>query len=159
MDGDDENKDVNNHDFPFAVVEQQPRQGRDDEDMDRPFPYRYHDQYDAAHQQHPHYGHDGGEYCSHHRYHALAYQHPHHPHQAHRPHRHHHRHHNAHDGRSYPIRSVSEPEGIRRSSSYHGLNDFDRSNIAATNTYADGGNSSSNTTHTIQDQMLRTFSY
>jgi len=169
MDGDDENKDVDNHDFPFAVVEQQPRQGRDDEDMDGPFPYRYHDQYDAAHQQHPHYGHDGGEYCSHHRYHALAYQHPHHPHQAHRPHRHHHhhhsfhhhhhRHHNAHDGRSYPIRSVSEPEGIRRSSSYHGLNDFDRSNIAATNTYADGGNSSSNTTHTIQDQMLRTFSY
>ena len=167
MDGDDENKDVDNHDFPFAVVEQQPRQGRDDEDLDGPFPYRYHDQYDAAHQQPPHYGHDGGEYCSHHRYHAHAYQHPHHPHQAHRPHRHHHhsfhhhhhRHHNAHDGRSYPIRSVSEPEGIRRSSSYHGLNDFDRSNIAATNTYADGGNSSSNTTHTIQDQMLRTFSY
>merc|ERR1711865_800131 len=166
MDGDDENKDVDSHGFPFAVVEQQPRQGRDDEDLDGTFPYRYDDRYDAVHPQHPHYGHDGEEYFSHHRYHAHAYQHRHHPHQAHRPHRHHHpfhhhhhRHHNAHDGRSYPIRSVSEPEGIRRSSSYHGLHDFDRSNIAATNTYADGGNSSSNTTHTIQDQMLRTFSY
>merc|ERR1711865_916420 len=33
MDGDDENEDVDSHGFPFAVVEQQPRQGRDDEDM------------------------------------------------------------------------------------------------------------------------------